>query len=42
MIATANENLASWKTQYATIKGNVDAAMAGLRQGTMSTTPPVQ
>jgi len=42
MIATANENLASWKTQYAAIKGNVDAAMAGLRQGTMSTTPPVQ
>ena len=36
MIATANENLNSWKAQYATIKGNVDAAMAGLHQGMMS------
>ena|SRR5687767_9771996 len=43
MIATANENLAAWKAQYATIKGSVDAAMAGLRQGTSAmTTPPVQ
>lgn len=33
MIATANENLASWKTAYASIKGSVDAAMAGLHSG---------
>jgi hypothetical protein len=39
MIATANENLNSWKAQYATIKGNVDAAMAALKPGAMSTTP---
>jgi hypothetical protein len=36
MIATANENLTSWKAQYATIKGSVDAAMAGLQQGSMT------
>lgn len=39
MIATANENLNSWKAQYSTIKGNVDAAMAALKPGAMSTTP---
>lgn len=40
MISTANENLTSWKAEYATIKGNVDSAFSGLRRGTpaMSTT----
>ena len=33
MNATANENLAAWKSTYATVKGSVDAAMAGLQQG---------
>ncbi len=43
MIATANENLTAWKASYATIKGSVDAAMAGLQQGAMmSTTPPMK
>lgn len=37
MITTANENLTSWKAEYATIKGNVDSAFSGLRQGTMGT-----
>lgn len=38
MIATANENLTAWKASYATIKGSVDSAFAGLRQGTSTPT----
>lgn len=37
MITTANENLTSWKAEYATIKGNVDSAFATLKQGTLGT-----
>ena len=43
MIATANENLAQWKSTYATVKGSVDASMAGLQQGSaLMTTPPMK
>ena len=40
MIAQANENLTAWKAQYATIKGQVDASMAGLQQGNSAVVPP--
>ena len=42
MIATANENLSSWKATYSTIKGSVDAAMAGLQQGAIMNPTPMQ
>ncbi len=43
MIATANENLNAWKASYSTVRGSVDAAFAGLKQGTgASTNPSVQ
>jgi len=40
MIATANENLNAWKASYSTIRGSVDAAFAGLQQGSGLMTAP--
>ena len=39
MIATANENLNTWKSNYASIKGSVDAAMAAIHKGSDMSSP---